>query len=118
MTQKQIILLVGPKGSGKTHIGGLLQARLNIRFVRIEDIWLALQKERDDFLSPAYLAEGFARTLAHIEDELNAHDTICLETTAANETIRDYIARLREESSSKSIRSWRPWRRRRRCLTA
>lgn len=104
MTQKQIILLVGPKGSGKTHIGTVLQNRLGITFVRIEDIWLQLQEERDDFLSPAYVAEGFKRTLAHIESVLARENTICLETTAANDAIRDFITRLEGLAVVKKIR--------------
>lgn len=38
---KTIILLIGPKGSGKTHIGTLCESLAGVRFLRVEPIWLA-----------------------------------------------------------------------------
>lgn len=38
---KTVILLIGPKGSGKTHIGSLCERLAGVRFLRVEPIWLA-----------------------------------------------------------------------------
>lgn len=37
---KSVILLIGPKGSGKTYIGTLCERLAGVRFLRVEPIWL------------------------------------------------------------------------------
>lgn len=48
---QSLYMLIGPKGSGKTHIGILVQEHTDIRFIRVEPIWLQLQPEEIDSLS-------------------------------------------------------------------
>src|ERR1035437_2513108 len=36
-----LLILVGPKGSGKTHIGTVIARHLGVRFLRVEPIFLA-----------------------------------------------------------------------------
>jgi adenylate kinase family enzyme len=38
---KTVIILVGPKGSGKSFVGTLISKELGIPFVRVEPIYLA-----------------------------------------------------------------------------
>lgn len=38
---KTLYMLIGPKGSGKTHIGTLVNIHTDIKFLRVESIWLA-----------------------------------------------------------------------------
>lgn len=40
---KTLYMLIGPKGSGKTYIGQLVENQTDISFLRIENIWLALK---------------------------------------------------------------------------
>ncbi len=58
MRHKQILLLIGPKGSGKTFIGTLIQKEFHIDFVRVEEWVLKVRKDRnlDD---PDYISEVF-----------------------------------------------------------
>ncbi|MFN3350806.1 AAA family ATPase [Pseudorhodoplanes sp.] len=42
---KRIVLLVGPKGSGKSYIGTELARQFLVRFVRIEAVWQDIQHE-------------------------------------------------------------------------
>lgn len=44
---KTLILLIGPKGSGKTHIGSVVEKELEIPFLRVEPLWLALKSGED-----------------------------------------------------------------------
>lgn len=37
---KTLFILIGPKGSGKTHIGSVVDAQTNIKFLRVEPIWI------------------------------------------------------------------------------
>ncbi len=40
-------MLIGPKDSGKTYIGLLVEKQTDISFLRIERIWLALKPKED-----------------------------------------------------------------------
>ena len=44
---KTIYMLIGPKGSGKTHVGTLINNNTNIKFLRVESIWLTVQPGED-----------------------------------------------------------------------
>lgn len=37
---KTLFILIGPKGAGKTHIGTLVNAQTEIKFLRVEPIWI------------------------------------------------------------------------------
>lgn len=45
-----LVVLVGPKGSGKTHIGTVLEARLGGRFIRVEPVFKALNNRPEAFV--------------------------------------------------------------------
>ena len=45
--KKQLYILVGTKGSGKTHIGMLVNQYTDISFLRVEPIWLSLGPGQD-----------------------------------------------------------------------
>jgi hypothetical protein len=40
-------MLIGPKGSGKTYIGTLVEKETDISFLGVENIWLSLNAEKD-----------------------------------------------------------------------
>src|SRR5688572_13495016 len=39
--KRMFVILVGAKGSGKSHIGRILEARLGVHFFHVEPLWLA-----------------------------------------------------------------------------
>ena len=45
--QQTLFLLVGPKGSGKSHIGTIASRHTDIVFLRVEPIWLGLKSGED-----------------------------------------------------------------------
>ena len=47
---KTLFMLIGPKGSGKTYIGMLVDKNTNISFLRVEPIWLSLKANEDGWL--------------------------------------------------------------------
>ena len=80
MSPKTIILLVGPKGSGKTYLASRMEAELGIGFVRVEPIWLSLSAE----ISPGtaqFDEEGQSRVISAAHEALEHHSTIVLEST-------------------------------------
>jgi shikimate kinase len=45
-----LLVLIGPKGSGKTHVGTVIEARLGVRFIRVEPIFAALNDQVEAFV--------------------------------------------------------------------
>ncbi len=88
-----IILLVGPKGSGKSHLGRKIEELFGIPFLRIEYIWQQLKQERSDFLSPAYIREGRLRSYDAIRQALQK-SSVTFEASGAGEDWSEYLSRL------------------------
>lgn len=85
------IVLVGPKGSGKSHVGRVLQARLGVHFVDVEPIWLAYHAECRDAGTQPVLAEGIARVRPVLARALAEHAHASVETTGASPEILDAL---------------------------
>jgi len=87
---KTVLVLVGPKGSGKTHIGALLQRRTGTRFLRVEPLFLEAMQELP---GAGAEARGFKRVEAAVEAE--EADTVALESTGASGHFEAMLGRLR-----------------------
>jgi shikimate kinase len=94
---RTVLLLVGPKGSGKTFIGTLLSERLGVPFLRVEPIFLASQRS-SSLQGVARDAEGFDQVLVEVERRLASDQTLALESTGASEAFRPFLAALREQA--------------------
>jgi shikimate kinase len=95
-SQKTIILLVGPKGAGKSHIGRELAALFKAFFLRIEQVWQEMSPDRMDFDSPAFMEEGLRRSLKAVAGQLSGNDAVILESSGAFDQFPSYLASLRE----------------------
>jgi shikimate kinase len=80
---RRVIVLVGLKGSGKSTIGKLLEARLGIPFIRVEPIYLQVLNTLGAS-HPDLEREGFRAILAGLVQALDQHAIICFETTGAS----------------------------------
>jgi shikimate kinase len=92
---KRVLVLVGPKGAGKSTIGNLLDRTLGVRFVRVEPVFLAI-KEALGSAHPDYERRGFEAVLARLTSELTAADTICFESTGASREFAWLLSELRK----------------------
>ncbi|MBE9512019.1 MAG: shikimate kinase [Bacteroidetes bacterium] len=101
MSNKIIFILIGPKGSGKTHIGSLIKRQLGIKFFRVEDVWLKLVKEQ---FSDAYIQKGFSLVEQELDEKLKKTDRIIIESTAAHEEFHNFLARLRKKYNIKLVK--------------
>lgn len=72
-TRKTIFILIGPKGSGKTCIGSLLQQELGIPFFRVENTWLNVKEER---FSDRYVKKGFSLVEREIDRRCKDTDRV------------------------------------------
>ena len=92
--QKTLFMLIGPKGSGKTHIGTLVSQHTDIVFLRVEPIWLSLQPGED----------GWEKVEAMIDTMLQQQDKIMIESLGIGEGFGKFHASLAEKYSIMMIR--------------
>ena len=97
---KTLFILIGPKGSGKTHIGTLVQQELGIVFIRIEDLWVKLKEER---FSNEYLRKGFSQVEKEINNKFKETNTLIVESTAASTEFHNLLSRLKANYEVKLI---------------
>jgi len=97
---KQIIFLIGPKGSGKTSVGKIMADIFQIPFLRIESVWEAVRHRRREYDTPdyidmpCYLEEVRDSCLEAVDKELSSQKEIILETTGAF-FFKEYLSSLR-----------------------
>lgn len=82
-----LILLVGAKGSGKSHIGRLLETHLGVHFFHVEPLWMTYYAECRASGRAPVVAEGIAKVHPHIAAALREHGELSVETTGASEEI-------------------------------
>lgn len=88
----KLIILIGPKGSGKTYIGSFVQEKLDIEFFRVEDVWMKLKERR---FSPDYIQKGYLKVEEEIHRKFEETNKLIIETTAADIESIKFIARLK-----------------------
>ena len=84
---KTVIMLIGPKGSGKTHIGTVIEKKANIPFLRVEPIWLSLGPGID----------GWNEVELAVDAVLAGADSVVIESLG----VSDGFQRLRKNLASK-----------------
>ncbi len=100
---KSLYILIGPKGSGKSHIGELVERRLGIPFFRVEPVFMDIRRGRapDD---PDYIREGFGLAEEMIRRMLAKHEEVRNSSTGAAEEFRNMLERLRDAARLLPIR--------------
>jgi len=91
---KILFMLVGPKGSGKSHIGTLIDRHTDIVFLRVEPIWLGLQPGED----------GWEKVEAVIDATFQKRSKVMIESLGIGEGFSKFHASLAEKYSIKLIR--------------
>lgn len=92
--QKTLFMLIGPKGSGKTHIGTIVSQYTDIAFLRVETIWLELKPDED----------GWEKVEAVIDTMFQKHDKVMIESLGVGEGFTRFHASLAEKYFIKMIR--------------
>ncbi|HCC04700.1 TPA: shikimate kinase [Patescibacteria group bacterium] len=102
---KTLFILIGLKGSGKTHIGSLIQRKLGIQFFRVEDVWLELKEEK---FSEEYIRKGFSLVAEKIDEKFKEANRLVIESTAAHQEFHNLLARLKDKYEVKLIKIMAP----------
>ena len=92
---KQLLVLVGLKGAGKSTIGHLLATELGIHFLRVEPLFLEVRAQLGA-AHPQFEQLGFQRVLAGVREALTRYDTVCFETTGASSHVEGLLSELRQ----------------------
>jgi len=92
--KKKLYMLIGPKGSGKTHIGTLVNQHTDIVFLRVEPIWLALAPGED----------GWKKVEAAIDALFQRHYKVMVESLGVGEGFHSLYVALAEKYPIKLIR--------------
>jgi len=98
---KQLIILVGLKGSGKSFIGTLLQEKLGIKFLRVEDLWL---KNRQKRFTDEYYSNGFDSVELEIDNQFKEFDKIVIESTGTTKYFKPFLKRLGDKYRLKLVK--------------
>jgi shikimate kinase len=89
-----LIVLVGPKGSGKSHVGRVLERTFGVRFVHVEPLWMRYYAECERADRAPDVPEGIARVHPRISEALATSENVCVETTGASAEILDALLSL------------------------
>jgi len=89
-----LFMLIGPKGSGKTHIGTLVHQHTDIVFLRVELIWISLQPGED----------GWKKVETEIDALFQKHEKVMVESLGIGEGFNQFHASLAEKYSIRMIR--------------
>lgn len=92
--QKILFMLIGPKGSGKTHIGTLVNQHTDIVFLRVESIWLDLKPDE----------HGWKKVEEVIDAMFQTHNKVMIESLGIGAEFRKFHASLAGKYSIKMIR--------------
>ncbi|MDA8017569.1 MAG: AAA family ATPase [Thermoanaerobaculia bacterium] len=99
-----LILLVGPKGSGKSHIGRALEQHLGVFFFHVEPLWMAFNAECAAAGIPVDISQGIRKVHPEIAAALTQHDRVCVETTGASVEILEDLLALGERHGMLRVR--------------
>ena len=94
---KQVLVLVGPKGAGKSTIGRILATDLGLHFLRVEPIFLDVRAQLGASNSQFEQA-GFQAVLSALREAFAQHDIICFETTGSSAHVSRLLEALRQEA--------------------
>ena len=105
--RKRVFILVGPKGSGKTHIGSLLEKEIGLKFLSVEK--LGLENIPKSKLTGYELEkEGFHHEEMAIDRILTEEDAMSFEATGSSEYFLTVLDRLRVKYEVKLVKVFSP----------
>ena len=96
MNRKEIFLLIGQKGSGKSFIGTIFYKEFGINFIRVEDWAKQIKKDRD-IDNETYLKQVFIEIENGIRETLNKLDKLVFESTGLTAYFDQMLESLKKD---------------------
>jgi len=100
---KSVYIFVGPKGSGKTHIGSLLEKEIGLKFLSVEKLGIENTK-KSKLTGYERVKESFHEEEEEIDRILTRHDAVSFEATGSSEYFFTVLGRLRSKYKVRLIR--------------
>ncbi len=99
---KTLYTLIGPKGSGKTYIGSLLEKELHIPFLNVEtEVWLTI-KPND--MSEEYFAKGFSIIEEKVHEQFLHTDQLLIDSIGTHPYFLRFLSHIQSQYRTKFIR--------------
>jgi hypothetical protein len=102
------VVLVGPKGSGKSHIGRILDHHLGVHFFHVEPLWMAYHAQCRASGREVNIPDGILAVHPAIKHALSVYDDVCVETTGASPEILEDLLSLSPPESTLVVRTRAP----------
>lgn len=99
---KTVYILIGPKGSGKSYIGELIERTLDLRFLSVEPFFMKARGSREE-LDEAYFAEAWNLVEARVDEYLRQHERVMIESIGTFKSFKEFLARLEAKYQVKLV---------------
>ena len=103
MSNKTVFILIGPKGSGKSHVGTVIEKYFGIHFLNVDQLGLE-NIPKSKLLGEDLIKEGFHFEEAKIAEILQTKDSVAFEATGSHAYFFVVLNRLRSSYAIKFIR--------------
>ncbi|MEN8117332.1 MAG: hypothetical protein ABFS16_10155 [Bacteroidota bacterium] len=96
MNRKEIFLLIGQKGSGKSFVGKIIEKEFGIKFIRVES-WIKNIKKGRDVYDEKYIKHSLEMIENGIRQEINKTDKLVFESTGITKYFDRMLESLKED---------------------
>ena len=104
---KTVYVLIGPKGTGKTYIGSILEKEIGIKFLPVEKLGLEnIKKSR--LTGDELIKEGFHQEEAAIDEIFQNNNAVSFESTGVHPYLQNILSNLRAKYNVKLIKIYTP----------
>ena len=101
-----VYVLIGPKGSGKSYVGRLLEREFGITFLSIEDIFIKLQSK--DVSTPDVQDRGYKIVEEQIGGMLDQGESVSFEITVLTPASKTLLSRLELRAHIERVQIFAP----------
>lgn len=104
--KRAIYVLIGPKGSGKSHLGRLLEGEFGVKFLSIEKIFINLQGQ--GISTPEVQERGYKAVETRVSEILATGKSVSFEITVLTPASRNFLSRLERQARVEMIQMYAP----------